>query len=236
MNATVEKEWTINQIQEAVRATGSHWFDPDTMRFFGTRVLGSTVYKGEGGIFFVTSEWDGFSGKENGKRAYTVRKFNPVDADIETVGSICQYKDADEAIEAIERLIIKGTVIREQHRPISEAEQFLCDLRKHGKPTADSDDAESLCILGKQHHKMMEDYCNGIDIYRADGEPKAKLRNLRDHIMLIARNVGADSVIFSGDPRGCTVKLVWNDGETNDFGKEGLVRPRAQERRRLPEH
>lgn len=35
-----------------VTANGSHWFDADTMRFFGTRIDGSKVY---GGRVFVAS-------------------------------------------------------------------------------------------------------------------------------------------------------------------------------------
>jgi hypothetical protein len=222
-----ETKWTINAIQRAIHDAGSHWFDPDTMRFFGTRVLNGTVFQGDGGVYFVTSEWDGFRGKDEGKRAYTVRKFVPDSADIETIGEVYQYHDADDAVEAASTLAGKGEAIREQHRPITDAEQFMHDCRKHGKPTADKDDCESLTILGKRHHKLMEDYCNGEDMYRADGEPKAKLRNLREHIALIARNIGAESVLFSGDPRGCTVKLVFPDGEANDWGKDGWCVPGA---------
>lgn len=70
--------WTINDIKAAVRATGSHWFDPDTMRFFGTRVS-ETVYQGSGGVYFVTSEKP-----PHGPRQCTVRRFNPDTADIAT--------------------------------------------------------------------------------------------------------------------------------------------------------
>lgn len=72
-------QWTINDIKTACRNKGSHWFDPDTMRFFKGRVL-DTVYYGDGGIF-VSSE-----AREGNDRRYTVRKFNPDGADISTVG------------------------------------------------------------------------------------------------------------------------------------------------------
>lgn len=226
MNAT-EKDWTINEIQAAMRADGSHWWDPDSMRFFGTRVLNGTVYKGTGGIYFVTSEWDGFSGKENNRRAYSVRKFNPDTLDIDTVGSIGDFRTGDEAVAEAERLTGAGVAIREQHRPVTVLDQFRADISAHTGRKCDNDDAESLIILGKKHHKMMEDYCNGVEIYRADGEPKAPLKKLREHIMLIAQHVGCTGVNFQGDPRGCTVKLVLPDGFTNDWGKEGVCVPNA---------
>ena len=42
-------------IHEIERRTKGHWWDKDTMRFFGTRAHGA-VYEGPGGVFFVTSE------------------------------------------------------------------------------------------------------------------------------------------------------------------------------------
>ena len=56
---------SIDAIRKAVTASGSHYFEPDTMRFFRSR-LSSTVY---GGRFFVTSEQD-----PSGYRAYSVRE------------------------------------------------------------------------------------------------------------------------------------------------------------------
>ena len=49
-----EMTYSINQIQEDMRDEGSHWWDPDTMRFFGTKVV-SGVWEGPGGIYFITS-------------------------------------------------------------------------------------------------------------------------------------------------------------------------------------
>jgi hypothetical protein len=33
------------------------------------------------------------------------------------------------------------------------------------------------------------------------------------------------SAKFSGDPRGCVVKIIVPDGYTNDFGQEGICVP-----------
>ncbi len=70
----------VEQIIEASQRAGSHYFDPSSMRFFKSRVLPS-VFHGSGGVFFVTSE----RGPSEVRR-YTVRQFNPENADVKTVG------------------------------------------------------------------------------------------------------------------------------------------------------
>ena len=66
---------TIDQIRQANRANGHHWFSPDTMRFFDSRVS-SKLY---GGRFFVTSEVP-----PSGVREYSVRMARDT-GEIETV-------------------------------------------------------------------------------------------------------------------------------------------------------
>ncbi len=75
---------TIAGIRAANAAAGGHFFEPATERFFRSRTL-PTVYEGAGGIFFVTSEQP-----PHGKRAYTVRRFNPATRAISTVGEHCK--------------------------------------------------------------------------------------------------------------------------------------------------
>lgn len=65
---------------------GSHWFDPDTMRFFGTR-MGREVYNGPGGVFLVTSEQP-----PHGPRTYTVRRFDPSDATFSNAGGFGSHE------------------------------------------------------------------------------------------------------------------------------------------------
>jgi hypothetical protein len=69
-----------DQIIGASERKGSHYFDRETMSFFRSRVL-SPVFHGKGGVYFVTSECG-----PNGRRAFTVRQFNPIDASIDTFG------------------------------------------------------------------------------------------------------------------------------------------------------
>ncbi len=74
------EHWNMELIQAANADAGLYWFEPDTLRFFRSRV-GYQVYQGPGGIYFVSSE----KGPSE-IRAFTVRKFNPEDASIDTSG------------------------------------------------------------------------------------------------------------------------------------------------------
>jgi hypothetical protein len=64
------------------RRSGFHWFSTDTMRFFGTRLNRSLLFKGPGGVYFVTSEWTGFN---RDRRGYTVRQFDLTTGGVNTV-------------------------------------------------------------------------------------------------------------------------------------------------------
>jgi endonuclease YncB( thermonuclease family) len=92
MNAT--RPTTIDEIETAVRSTGSHWFDRDTMRFFGTKVYPEVIDKGRF-IYFVTSEKP-----PHGPRAYSIRQFDPETATIKTCGEFCGYKSRQAAYNA----------------------------------------------------------------------------------------------------------------------------------------
>jgi hypothetical protein len=81
---------SIEDIKDANRRAGHHFFDADSMRFFSSRVLSEVHTLPDGGAIFVTSEQDTFSGQP---RLYTVRRANPD-------GTIALY--ADPATEALE--------------------------------------------------------------------------------------------------------------------------------------
>jgi hypothetical protein len=220
---TATEKWTVNKIKDSLREAGSHWFDPDTMRFFGTRVLGM-VYQGPGGIYFVTSEQP-----PHGPRGYTVRKFTPPD-DIDTVGELCGYKTGGAASSAARGLAgAEAETTQEIFKPVSIIEQLLADLAKHGKPKKPLDTARAKCLiaLAREHHHLMEllcsdeAFCKEVD---EEGDHPAITEN-RDAIREVAERAGAMGVIFSGDPRGCTVKLTFEDGFTNDLGHEGYCVP-----------
>ena len=75
----------IGDIRKANKAAGHHWFDPDSMRFFRSRI-GSKVYEGPGGIYFVSSEQFVGSDWIAAPRRYTVRKFDPTTGGVDTAG------------------------------------------------------------------------------------------------------------------------------------------------------
>ena len=72
---------SMREIERANDRAGNHWFKPDTLRFFGSRV-GEDVY---GGRLFVTSEKP-----PHGARAWSIRAALD-DGTIETVGEFLGY-------------------------------------------------------------------------------------------------------------------------------------------------
>jgi hypothetical protein len=87
---------SIDHIKRANAESGGHWFSPETLRFFGTRVH-STLY---GGRYFVTSEFTGF---DRADRAFTVREARP-NGHIRTASEFLQYSTRDAAHRAARRL------------------------------------------------------------------------------------------------------------------------------------
>jgi hypothetical protein len=61
---------TSRDVVDYVNSTGSHFFDPDTMRYWGTRVL-EGLWSGPGGTWFCTSD-KGYSG-DGRRRVYSCR-------------------------------------------------------------------------------------------------------------------------------------------------------------------
>lgn len=219
-----ETTWTVNSIKNAARAAGSHWFDPNTMRFFGTQVL-PTVYQGPGGVYFVTKD-DQFN-RDLPKR-YTVRRFNPETKDISTAGEVASLSKVAALKQAatlagLTEADVTGTA-GEPFQPVTVLQQFAEDCLQHGK-VYDTETCRQLIQEAALHHKLMEDRCSIVtDYFDADGEPNGDLKRCRRAIVAMAKDLNAE-VRFSGDPRGCTVKLLFPDGFTNDFAKEGYCVP-----------
>ena len=89
---------TMGQVRKRHADKGGHWFSPDTLRFFGSRV-GGTLY---GGRYFVTSEYTGF---DKTGRAYTVRETD-AEGEISTVGEFLGHGTREGAIRAIRKLLL----------------------------------------------------------------------------------------------------------------------------------
>lgn len=101
--------------------------------------------------------------------------------------------------------------------------------------------ARLLCRHGKTYARIQEAVCNGVGTWygesnesfarRQDRHEKwteKREQQLEKRIRAIVADLGPGfDVIFSGDPRGCTVKVVTPSGKTNDMGREGICVPTA---------
>ena len=81
---------TISEVKSIIKSKGHHFFDKDTMKYWGTRIETSVFKNG----CFVTSE-DNYNKTE---RLYTVRRFDG--ESIDTIGEFQQYKTKESAREA----------------------------------------------------------------------------------------------------------------------------------------
>lgn len=89
----------FKSIDEIKAAHTGHWFSPDTMRFWGTRVY-PEVYQGDGVTYFISSDRDPW-----GCRLYSVR-FCTLEGDIGTVEPFQGYSTLRAARKAVERLTV----------------------------------------------------------------------------------------------------------------------------------
>lgn len=82
---------TVADVRAAVKAAGSHWFDRDTIRFWGTRVR-SGLYAGR---IFVTGEHN----YSRTSTRYSVRlaTVTPEGFDIDTIGKFQAFADVADA-------------------------------------------------------------------------------------------------------------------------------------------
>lgn len=86
-------EGTIEDLRKGHKG---HFFDPDTMKFFKSRVHGTT-YEGPGGTHFVTSEQTPSWGGGAGRRRYSVRRVDPETGSIRKAGEFLGYKTRAQA-------------------------------------------------------------------------------------------------------------------------------------------
>lgn len=83
MSQNEKRYYSTNDIE---REALGHFFSKDAMRFFKSRVL-ETVYQGQGGVYFVTSE----KGPSlDSKRSYTVRQYHTDTRSVSTAGDFNQ--------------------------------------------------------------------------------------------------------------------------------------------------
>lgn len=81
---------TIQQIKDANKSIGGHWFDPSTLRFFHSIIRGPVIAN----MFISSERYDTI-----GERRYTIREC--IDGRIDTVGEFQQYTSKADALKAI---------------------------------------------------------------------------------------------------------------------------------------
>lgn len=211
---------TVEQIRERMVAAGSHWWDRDSMRFFGTRVSGDT-YEAKGSVWFVTSEQPPY-----GRRMYSVRRYDMAGNDIHTEGDFASYKSRSGALAAARRLAGGNAAIASgQLTPVTALDQMYRDLCQHGCRSVTITRCKAIRRYVNWHQQIMTDYCNGeYEAYGDQGEPRPRLARCCKLLTEQCQAIGC-GVVFQGDPRGATAKLVLPDGFTNDWGKEGYCLP-----------
>lgn len=77
-----------------------------------------------------------------------------------------------------------------------------------------------LVRLSKRHHRFQEAHCN----YALSSAEEAAEVRCEEAIRRLCRGLGCEPV-FSGDPRGCTVKPRLPSGRSDDWGGTGLCIP-----------
>ena len=84
-------------------------------------------------------------------------------------------------------------------------------------PLVLTDVLHDLMRLARHHKKLQEMACNEPVPEGHDEKCEGRIRELCEEINCVP--------VFSGDPRGCTVKLKVPSGRTNDWGREGICVP-----------
>ena len=113
------KLYSVDDVERLADDTGNHFFDPETLRFFNSRI-GHKLY---GGRYFTTSEKG-----PDGVRAYTVRRVTD-NALIETVGEFQAYPSAAAAHSAAKRYGKAGEHTHQSHAdPAQDTDPATCVL------------------------------------------------------------------------------------------------------------
>lgn len=104
---TIQHYPSVPAVKAAFRSAGSHWFDKDTMAFFGSRIESGMRFN----TFFVTSE-DNFDRTE---RRYTVRyatSYGEGRLSMQELGEFQEHESLDSALDAIRAFIGNRSVER----------------------------------------------------------------------------------------------------------------------------
>ncbi len=87
---------TIADMATANRTAGNHWFDRDTLEWFGSKIETDVLY----GRYFVSSEQDQH-GAWGGERRYTIRMCDDRGA-VHSLGQFGEYNTLPAAVHALQ--------------------------------------------------------------------------------------------------------------------------------------
>lgn len=116
---------TISDLKAANEDVGGLWFSRGNMRFARSRVYPG-LYHGKHLIWFVSSESRGFS--DSSGRGFTIRVFDPKDAQVSSASEYGQYHDLSDA-RAAARDLVKRDHAGEHAQP--SADNLKCEFCGH---------------------------------------------------------------------------------------------------------
>ena len=86
----------MSQIKRLNKKRGQFWFNPDTLRFFKSRLPDTAIKVGEK-AYFVSSEQN----EEDDPRLYSIRVCDLQTGRVNTVGEFQQYRTSEAAHKAL---------------------------------------------------------------------------------------------------------------------------------------
>lgn len=104
------------------------------------------------------------------------------------------------------------------------------EWRESDPPMYIQKQSELLMRYGATLKRLAEEQCNGYQDARGNWDSKQtelsekKQTRIETKAQETAEAIGGKA-IFQGDPRGCVLKIIFPDGYTNDWGKEGICVP-----------
>lgn len=90
------KKLTMDDVKRNNRESGQFFFSPDTMKFFKSRIESGLLKE----KYFITSE----QAEKWSPRLFTIRKYDPTEHDIRTVGGFQEFKTRKDAEDEINGL------------------------------------------------------------------------------------------------------------------------------------
>lgn len=90
--------------------------------------------------------------------------------------------------------------------------------------------AASLIIRHARTYKRIQEAWCSVEMNDAEtARTQKREANIENRIVMLAKSLpGVEGVVFQGDPRGATIKLVMKDKDKHDcWGREGLCVPHS---------